>query len=105
MIMALLIYYFVFAYVFGSIVSMVTEMMPENFIFLNERFHYVLSKIQIDKISKNSLTNIKEYYDYLWNSSKGISEDFIQEFPGNIRADILFVKYKDAFLQNSLFYS
>lgn len=77
MIMVLLIYYFVFAFIFGNIVSMVAELMPENFIYLNERFHYVMSKIKKDKISKHSIENIKEYYDYLWHSSKGISEEFL----------------------------
>lgn len=95
--MVLLIYYFVFAFIFGNMVSIVAELMPQHFIYLNERYHYVMSKIKKDKISKNSFENIKDYYDYLWHSSKGISEEFLKEFPSNIRQDILLVKYKDAF--------
>jgi hypothetical protein len=84
---------------------MVLEMIPENFIKLNDKFHYVLSKIKTEKIPKQSIVNIKEYYDYLWETTAGISDNFLKDFPISIKNDILYEKYKEAFKNSNLFYN
>ena len=62
-----------------------------------------MSKTNKDVIPKQSLKNLTEYYDMLWLTSKGISEDFLQELPSNLKGDILFAKYKEAYSNNPIF--
>jgi hypothetical protein len=62
-----------------------------------------MSKTKKDVIPKQSHKNITEYYDIMWLTSKGISEDFLEELPTNLKCDILYYKYKDAFMFNPIF--
>jgi hypothetical protein len=50
LIFVMVIYYMTFAFIFGNLVSMVAELIPENFIQLNEKFHHVMSLIKVEKI-------------------------------------------------------
>jgi len=93
----LIMYAFIYALLFGNIVSMVADFVPVYFITLNERYHQVVSKIDKRKIPKCVRHNMKQYYDSLWLNSKGIAEDFLLELPPSLRHDILIHKHKEAF--------
>jgi hypothetical protein len=88
LVFVMVIYFYLFALIFGDVVSIISELIPVNFMRLNERYHGIMSRIQKDKLSKESVQKIREYYDVLWYKTKGIDDKFIQHLPGNIKNEI-----------------
>jgi hypothetical protein len=93
----MVIYFYLFALIFGDVVSIISELIPVNFMRLNQRYHIIMSRIQKDKLREGSVLKIREYYDDMWKKSRGINEKFIQHLPGNIKNEIRLFQYQDAF--------
>ena len=89
----MIIYFYLFALIFGDIVSIIAELIPVNFMRLNEKFHHIMARIQKDKLRPDSVKKIKEHYDNLWYKTRGINENFIEGLPGNIKNEIKLFQY------------
>lgn len=94
---------FIYAYLFGNIASMVSEFINVQFLDMNEKYQTVMKKINKEKIPFPILKNIKAYYNLLWNKSKGISNQFIENLPSSLKQDVLLERFKDCFYNNPIF--
>ena len=93
LVVVMVIYFYLFAFIFGDVVAIIAQLTPVNFMRLNERFHQVMKRLKIDKLRRDSIFKIKEYFDDLWVKTKGIDESFIDNLPGNIKYEIRLVQY------------
>src|SRR3569833_748288 len=97
-IVIMILYFYFFALIFGDIVAIVTELIPINFIKLNDKFHLIMQRINKDKLRKDIVARIREYYDSLWYTTRGISEEFLDELPSNIKHEIKLFEYQNSFI-------
>lgn len=66
------LYFYFFALIFGDIVAIVTELIPVNFISLNDKYHLVMHRINKEKLRHEIIYKIREYYDSFWYNTRGI---------------------------------
>jgi uncharacterized oligopeptide transporter (OPT) family protein len=46
MIFVMIVYFYLFAFIFGDVVAVVAELIPVNFMRINDKFHYIMSRIR-----------------------------------------------------------
>ncbi len=105
LIVIMIIYFYLFALIFGDIVAIVTELIPINFISLNDKYHKVMHRINKSKLKKDVVGKITEYYDSIWYTTRGIQEEWLYELPGNIINEIKLFQYQHSFISTSLYYN
>lgn len=78
---------------------------PQMFYFkFHKGYEEVMSSLNKESVPKRLIEKIKDYFDYVWTSSKGISySEFLNELPKCLNADILSSRYTEA-IENSLIF-
>ena len=96
---------FIYAFLFGNVASIMADFAPQMFFFkFHKQFEDVMSSLKKDTVSNKLIQKIKDYFDYVWANSKGISYDeILGDLPSCLNADILFARYSEA-INNSIIF-
>jgi hypothetical protein len=85
---------FVYAFLFGNIVSIVSELGVNQQITYYEKYKYVMKKIETLNLGKQAKAAINEYFNYIWGNDLDIyEEELLQDLPMTMKTDLLFCKY------------
>ena len=89
---------FMYAFLFGSIASIVSDLTPQKMYFkFYKRYESVMSSLKSDVIPKKLISNIKDYFDFTWSNSHGIPiDELLNKLPPCVNADILSARYSNA---------
>jgi potassium voltage-gated channel Eag-related subfamily H member 5 len=69
---------FIYAFVFGNVASIIADFAPQMFFFkFHKQFEDVMSSLKRDAVPHALINKIKDYFDYVWANSKGISYEEI----------------------------
>jgi potassium voltage-gated channel Eag-related subfamily H protein 5 len=69
---------FIYAFVFGNVASIIADFAPQMFFFkFHKLFEDVMSSLKRDAVPYALIDKIKDYFDYVWANSKGISYEEI----------------------------
>jgi hypothetical protein len=96
---------FVYAFLFGNVASIVADFAPQMFFFkFHKQFEDVMSSLNKEAVPQVFISKIKDYFDYVWANSKGISyEEILEDLPPCLNADILQARYSEA-INNSIIF-
>lgn len=105
--MAIFIWFatFLYSFLFGNIVSIVSDFAPKHQMLYFEKYQYVMQRLGPMKKNKGLVRSINEYFDYIWGHEEAgsIEELFIGDLPQSIKSDILLCKYQEA-IESSLIF-
>ncbi|CAI2367548.1 unnamed protein product [Moneuplotes crassus] len=69
---------FIYAFLFGNIASIMTEFASQMpFFKLHKQFEDVMNSLNKEAVPMPLISKIKDYYDYIWANSGGVSQDEI----------------------------
>jgi hypothetical protein len=96
---------FLYSFLFGNIVSIVSDFAPKGQMLYFEKYQYVMQRLGPMKDNKSLVSSINEYFDYIWGNEQGgsIEEQFLSDLPQCIRSDIMLCKYQEA-IESSLIF-
>lgn len=96
---------FIYAFLFGNIASIMADFSPHMFYFkYHKEYEEVMNSCSRECVPPALFTKIKDYFEYVWTSSKGISyTEFLNELPKCLNADILKSRYNEA-VKNSIIF-
>ena len=95
---------FLYSFLYGNIVSIVSDFAPNQHITYFEKYQYVMQRLDSMKEQKALMSSINEYFDYIWGHEQGsMGEEFMSDLPQGTKSDILLCKYQEA-IESSLIF-
>lgn len=97
---------FIYSFLYGNIVSIVSDLAPERHISQFEKYQFVMQRLEKIKDKQRILPAVNEYFDYIWRpaqQSATIEDELLADIPKCIRRDILLCQYQEA-IENSLIF-
>ena len=73
---------FIYAILFGNIAALVSDLSPILRSKLHTQYRFVMDLVYKKGIEKKFSKRLKEYYNYIWSTNKGVNEkQILQELP------------------------
>lgn len=95
---------FMYSFLYGNIVSIVSDFAPDQQITFFEKYQFVMQRIEPMRDYKRLMDAIEEYFDYSWSHDQSPVEDsLLSDLPQGLRAGILLCKFKEA-IESSLIF-
>ena len=96
---------FIYAFLFGNVASIMADFAPQMFFFkFHKQYEDVMSSLNRGEVPDSLISKIKDYFDYVWSNSKGISyTEILEDLPPCLNADILYARYNEA-IRNSVIF-
>jgi len=92
-----------YAFLFGSLASIVEDFTPEFQRVFEKNYRYVLEYAKTSKL-ENFVERIHKYYNYIWLKERGVNEDqLLNALPKSIKYDIFLFRYNNT-LRSSQFF-
>lgn len=100
---------FIYSFLFGNIVSIVSDMGPSEQVSFFEKYEYVTERIGAMDDSEEKtelLRRVDEYFDFIYSSNQGhdceadnitvAHDNCLKDLPSCIRSDLVLWKYQEA---------
>jgi hypothetical protein len=95
---------FLYSFLYGNIVSIVSDFAPNQHITYFEKYQYVMQRLGSMKEQRTLMSSINEYFDYIWGHEQGsMGEEFMLDLPQGVTSDILLCRYQEA-IESSLIF-
>jgi hypothetical protein len=102
--MAIVFGTFIYCFLFGNIVSIVSELGVFHQITYFEKYKYVMEKIDTLNLNDHTKSSINDYFNYIWGKDLDIyEEELLQDLPMAMKTDLLFCRYQQAIEDGLIF--
>mmetsp|Transcript_15409 Transcript_15409/g.13142 ORF Transcript_15409/g.13142 Transcript_15409/m.13142 type:complete len:121 (-) Transcript_15409:1500-1862(-) len=94
---------FIYSFLFGNLASIVDDLTPKFQKTFENHYRHVLEYAKNSKLDE-FIHRIHQYYNYIWQTDKGVDEnEILAKLPNSIKSDLLYIRYKNVFEKSRFF--
>jgi len=85
---------FIYSFLYGNIVSIVSEFAPNQEITYIEKYKYVMQRLVNLANNDRLMNSVREYFDFIWaNDLETYEAKLMSDLPQSIKSDIMLCKF------------